>query len=189
MKNQKIVILTECAIMLALASALCAFTLFQMPLGGSVTPMSMLPIVLVSIKYGVKIGLPVSFLFSLVEFAMARGKMFGWGLSSTAVIGTISLDYILAFTVLGLAGLFRNKGMIGWFGGIAMVMALRFLCHFISGLIIFGQWTPEGWSSVPYSLAYNSAYMLPELAFTIIGAVILLKAPHVRRLFAPALVE
>ncbi|MCL2108204.1 MAG: energy-coupled thiamine transporter ThiT [Oscillospiraceae bacterium] len=185
MKNQKTLVLVECGILLALAAVLCMFTIFKMPMGGSVTPMSMLPIVLVSIRYGVKVGLPVAFLFSLIEFAMARGEMFAWGLTTPAIIGTITLDYILAFTLLGFAGVFRHKGLPGWIAGISLALCLRFVAHFISGIIIFSQWTPEGWNAVLYSLAYNATYMLPELAFTLTGAVILLKAPHVRKVFMP----
>jgi thiamine transporter len=75
--------------------------------------------------------------------------------------------------------------MGGWCAGVVLVMILRFAGHFASGIIIFGQWAPEGWNVAYYSLAYNGTYMLPELAFTLVGAILLLKTPHVRKLFSP----
>ena len=184
MKNSKTLILVECAIMLGFAAVLCNAVLWRQPMGGSVTPMSMLPIVLISIKYGVKIGLPVAFLFSLIEFASSRFVMFGWGMTPAAVIGSVMLDYILAFTLIGFAGMLRTKGFVGWISGISLVMALRFICHVISGIIIFGQWAPEGQNVAVYSIIYNGAYMLPELGFTVVGAAVLLKT-HLRIFFVP----
>jgi len=173
--------------MLALATVLSMIKIFTMPMDGSVTLLSMLPIVLISIKRGVKVGLCTSFLYSLIQLGLSKFTMFAWGLTPVAIFGTITLDYLLAFTVLGLAGIFRDwkKPLIGEIAGIVMVMVLRFLCHFIAGVIIFGQWAPEGWGPVFYSLCYNGAYMLPELIFTVIGAVVMLKTPYIRKLFAP----
>ena len=69
--------------------------------------------------------------------------------------------------------------------GIAFVITIRFICHFISGIVIWGQWADD-MAPVVYSLIYNAQYMVPELALTMIGAITLLKTPHVRRLFSPA---
>jgi len=88
------------------------------------------------------------------------------------------------FTALGLAGLFRNKTTIGWCTGITLVILLRFICHFISGIVIWGQFA-EGMAPAAYSLIYNAQYMIPELTLTMIGAITLLKTPHVRKLFSP----
>lgn len=185
MQNKKVLVLVECALMLGLAVALSFVRIWQMPLGGSVTLLSMLPIVLLSIKYGTKVGLPVAFLFAATQFAIGIGTVLTWGMTPQAVIGSSMLDYFAAYTGLGLAGLFRKKMLPGWCAGTILVMALRFFSHFVSGIIIFGQWAPEGWNVAIYSIAYNGAYMLPELVFTMIGMVVLLKTPHVRKMFSP----
>ncbi|MBR3515180.1 MAG: energy-coupled thiamine transporter ThiT [Lachnospiraceae bacterium] len=185
MQHNKTNVLVEGAIMIALATVLSFIRVVKLPWGGSITLLSMLPIVLFSIRRGIKAGLTVSFLFSLVQFIQGiMDGLFGWGLTPGSLVACIFLDYLLAFTVLGLAGLFRKKGVPGWIAGIAFAILLRFTMHFLSGVIIwqsFGQLWGEFFTenTVLYSLLYNGAYMLPEMIFTIIGAVVLLKMPKV----------
>ncbi len=185
MQSEKTTILVEGALMIALATVLSFTRVFTLPWGGSVTLLSMLPIVLFSIRRGIKAGLGVSFLFALVQFVQGiMDGLFGWGLTPGSLVACIFLDYLLAFTVLGLAGIFRKKGVTGWLLGITFAVLLRFAMHFLSGIMIwksFGKlW--EGFyteNTVLYSLLYNGAYMLPEMIFTVIGAVVLLKMPKV----------
>ena len=185
MQSTKTRILVEGAIMVALATVLSFIRVVKLPWGGSITLLSMLPIVLFSIRRGIKSGLTVSFLFALIQFIQGiMDGLFGWGLTPGSLIACIFLDYLLAFTVLGLAGLFRHKGVTGWISGIALAILLRFAMHFLSGVIIwqsFGQLWGDFFTenTVLYSLLYNGAYMLPEMIFTIIGAVVLLKMPKV----------
>ena len=185
MQHNKTNVLVEGAIMIALATVLSFIRVVKLPWGGSITLLSMLPIVLFSIRRGIKAGLTVSFLFSLVQFIQGiMDGLFGWGLTPGSLIACIFLDYLLAFTVLGLAGIFRKKGVPGWIAGIAFAILLRFTMHFLGGVIIwqsFGQLWGEFFTenTVLYSLLYNGAYMLPEMIFTIIGAVALLKMPKV----------
>ncbi len=187
MKNSKTKILVEGAIMVALATALSFIRVFRLPWGGSITLLSMLPIVLFSIRRGVKSGLAVSFVYSLIQFAQGViGGLFGWGLTPAMLIACIFLDYIGAFTVLGIAGLFRRKGLPGWICGISLAVFLRFVLHLLSGVIIWqsfgelwnGFFTESTWL---YSFLYNGCYMLPELIFTLAGAIALLEVPQTRR--------
>lgn len=187
MQNTKTKILVEGAAMVALATVLSFIRVFKLPWGGSVTLLSMLPIVLFSIRRGVKPGLIVSFVYALIQFAQGvMDGLFGWGLTPGMLIACIILDYIGAFTILGIAGLFRKKGLPGWIGGISLAVGLRFLFHFFSGVVIwhsFGElW--NGFSTENtylYSFLYNGCYMLPELIFTLVGAVALLSAPQTKR--------
>ena len=161
MQSKKVRIMVEGAVMLALATALSFIQIYKLPWGGSITLLSMLPIVLFSIRRGVAMGLAVSFLFSLIQlFQGIMDGLFGWGLTPGMLVACIFIDYIFAFTVLGLAGVFRKKGTAGWISGIAIAIALRFVMHFLSGVVIwksFGElW--EGFStdsSVLYSILYN----------------------------------
>lgn len=180
--------LVEGAVMVALSAVLSYIRVFHLPWGGSVTLLSMLPIMLYSIKHGVTSGLFAAFVFSLIQLGQgAVDGLFGWGLTPVMLIACILLDYVLPFTLLGLAGTLRRYGMIGWICGTAGAIVLRFLCHFLSGVVIWhsaGQlWegfvTDNEWL---YSLCYNGAYMLPELIFTMAGAVALLKIPQTRKL-------
>ena len=181
MRNSKVLILVEGALMIALATVLSFIRVFKLPWGGSITLLSMLPIVLFSIRRGVKKGLAVSFLFSLIQFFQGiMDGLFSWGLTPTMLIACILLDYVLAFSVLGFAGILRKKGTGGWLFGIGFAIILRFACHFASGVIIWKSFG-ELWGGfftenyVLYSFCYNAAYMLPELIFTMIVAVLLLK--------------
>lgn len=188
MRNEKTKILVEGAAMVALATVLSFIRVFKLPWGGSITLLSMLPITLFSIRRGVKSGLLVSFVFALVQFVQGiMDGLFGWGLTPGMLIACILLDYLVAFTVLGLAGILRKKNLVGWLIGIFVAVGLRFVCHFLSGVIIWKSFG-ELWngfstdSSVLYSFLYNGAYMLPEMIFTMIGAVVLLKTPQTRKL-------
>lgn len=186
--SQKTKILVEGAAMVALATVLSFIRVFKLPWGGSITLLSMLPIVLFSIRRGVQSGMVVSFVYALVQFFQGvLDGLFGWGLTPVMLIACILLDYVLAFFVLGLAGLFRKKGIAGWIGGIALAVGLRFVCHFLSGVVIWGSFG-ELWSGFStdntwlYSFLYNGCYMLPEMLFTIIGAVALLSTPQGKKL-------
>lgn len=188
MQKSNVKIMAEGAAMVALATVLSFIRVFKLPWGGSITLLSMLPIVIFSIRRGVKAGLAVSFAFSLLQFGQGiMDGIFGWGLTPGMLTACIFLDYIGAFTVLGIAGLFRKKELPGWVMGISLAVVLRFLFHFFSGVVIWHS-VGELWSGFAtentylYSFLYNGCYMLPELIFTLAGAIALLKAPQTGRL-------
>ena len=183
MKRTRIKILCQSAIFLALAVALSYVKLFQLPFDGSITLLSMLPICIVSIKFGIGWGLGTAFCYSW--FQILQGGVFAWGLTPVMLISSLLLDYILAFTVLGLAGAFRKHGTWGMVLGVVMVCVLRFLVHFVAGVVLwanFGEFIAFGqeWINRPvlYSLCYNGIYMLPETILTSVGALAIFKIPQ-----------
>ncbi len=186
--HAKIVALVEGAVMVALAAVLSYIRIFHLPWGGSVTLLSMLPIVIYSIRHGIVSGLFASFVFALIQFGQGvMDGLFGWGLTPIMLIACILLDYILPFTVLGLAGMLRKQGTAGWITGTVVVVVLRFMMHFLSGIVIWHSFGAlwDGFSTdneILYSLLYNGAYMLPELIFTLAGAIVLFKVPQTRKL-------
>lgn len=188
MSSNKTRILVEGAVMVALATVLSFIRIFKLPWGGSITLLSMLPIVLFSIRRGVKAGMAVSVAYALLQFGQGIiDGLFGWGLTPGMLIACIFLDYIGAFSVLGLAGLFRKKDLPGWIAGISLAIVLRFVLHFLSGVVIWHSYG-ELWNGFStdntylYSFLYNGCYMLPELVFTLIGAIVLLKAPQTKKI-------
>ncbi|MBQ8332046.1 MAG: energy-coupled thiamine transporter ThiT [Clostridia bacterium] len=190
MKPTRIRTLCECAIMLALAVALSYVKIFQLPFDGSITLLSMLPLCLISIKHGLMWGLGTAFCYSW--FQILQGGVFAWGLTPVMLIGSLLLDYVLAFTVLGLAGVFRRKGTAGMVGGVALVCGLRFLVHFLAGIILWAnleQFVAFGkeWVGRPvlYSLCYNGIYMLPETVLTVAAATLLFRLPQFKRILLP----
>ena len=185
--HRGVLMLCEGAIMVVLAQILGYIKVWEMPWGGSITLFSMLPICLVSIKYGIKWGLGVAFCYSW--FQILQGAVFAWGLTPGMLIASLLLDYIVAFTVLGLAGMFRKKGTAGMLCGIGLVCVLRFLVHFVAGVVLWANLEEfvafgQEWVGRPvlYSICYNGAYMLPETVLTVVIAAILLGVPQIKRL-------
>ena len=177
----------ECAIMVALATVLSMIKLYEAPLGGSVTLLSMLPVSVLSIRLGLKWGLTGGLLHALLQLFLDLGKVLSWGLTPAALIGCLVFDYLVAFTVIGLAGILRSRGRIGMIIGIAAALFARFCSHLVSGTLIFDVWMPDGWGNpFVYSVAYNGAYMLPELIFTVVAVILLTKTPAFRRVLAKA---
>lgn len=179
------------AIMVALGAVLSLIKIVEMPFGGSVTLLSMLPVALVSVMYGLGWGLGTGFVSAVIQliFGITMDGLLGWGLTAQVLAGSIVLDYLLPFTLIGLAGLFRKYGYPGVCLGTALAVALRFLSHFASGVILWANFEEfvafgQTWVGHPalYSLCYNGAYMLPELIITVIGTVLLFRSKQVRRL-------
>ena len=174
--------LVECALMIAVGTVLAQIKIFEMPFGGSVTLVSMLPFILVSFRHGVKWGLATGFVSSLLQ--MLLGFYAPPAGTVAAFVGVVLLDYVLAFTLLGLAGViakpFKNH-LLGVAAGTAAVCVIRFLCSFLSGALLWGSYQESyewarGMSVWLYSFIYNGSYMLPELLITTVCAVILCKA-------------
>ena len=189
MRNKPIKVIAECAIMLALAFALSYAKLFEMPMGGSVTLASMLPIMLISIKYGNVVGLSCAFLYSGMQLLQAflQGNVFPYCETGVTLVICIIFDYVYPFTILGLAGLFKNikafrHKEIGAYLGMISVVALRFLSHFITGVVIWGQWAPEGMGKFLYSFLYNGGFLSLDFAIYIVCAVLMMRSSEIRRL-------
>ena len=190
MRNKPVKVIAECAIMLALAFALSYAKLFEMPMGGSVTLASMLPIMLISIKYGNLIGISCAFLYSGMQLLQAfmQGNVFIYCQTAPTFITCMLFDYIVPFTVLGLAGIFKNmkafkRKELGAYIGIVAVVLLRFISHYVTGVTIWGQWA-EGMSKYLYSFLYNGGFLSLDFAICIACAVLMMRSSEIRKLIA-----
>ena len=167
--------------LIALSAVLSLIKIWQMPLGGSITLLSMVPVTLISVMFGVPWGLFSAFVYALVQIGLDLGGMMGWGMDATMWVGALVFDYLVAYTALGLSGIMRKKGVLGICGGISIALVIRFISHFISGCIFFEIWSP--WENpYIYSICYNGLYMLPELVLTLVAAIILYKTSTVKRI-------
>lgn len=155
-----------CAILIAITIILGEIKLFHLPFGGSITLFSMLAATLCGYFCGWQFGLSSGLVIGLLNL------IFGG-----QVIHPIQLvlDYILAFTVLGLSGFFSNKKGGLYVGYIVSVLS-RFALSFLSGWIFFGSYAPEGMYPWLYSLVYQASYILPEMGITLV--VLLIPAVH-----------
>ncbi len=161
--------LAVCAMMVALSFVLSLWTPLKFwPQGGSVTLGAMVPVILVALLFGTKWGLACSLVNALLQLMVGLMEGMGsWGLSPAVLICSILLDYILAYTVLGLAGIFRGNPSVRAVWGTLFVCVLRFGCHFVSGWAFFGMWAEEGYTALGWSLFYNLSYMLPETVISV----------------------
>ncbi len=162
--------LCEGAIMVALAQILSYLKLMQLPNGGSLTP-AMFPIVLYAVRFGLGPGLLSGFTFGLLQLIFDGAYAWGWQ--------SMLLDYLVAFTPLGLAGLFKGKAW-GIFPGTVLGGAIRFVVHYISGVTIYRIYEPTAIPGIGtfdnaalYSLIYNGVYMLPNILLCVVIAAIL----------------
>ena len=155
--------LTYGALCMAMSFVLSYIKLWSMPLGGSVTLASMLPLLWYNNKFGVKNGLIAGAAYGLLQL-IQKPEIYHWA--------QVLLDYPLAFAALGLAGCVKNLQL-----GSVIGVAGRWVCHILSGAIFFAEWVPEGWSNAwIYSAAYNGGYLLAELVLCVVLSFALAKA-------------
>lgn len=174
-KKDKIRRLVESALMLALSTLLAEFAIIKFPFGGSVTIFSQVPMVFISYRYGVKWGAFTGLCMGVIQMLFGMGN-FAYVSGIVAYLILIFADYIIAFGALGFGGMFKNKiqnPVIALALGGGVVSVIRFICHFISGVTIWGDYTDGAQSVWEYSLTYNGGYMLPELIITVLGCVVL----------------
>lgn len=170
-KNQRVVTLCECAIMVALATVLSMIKFLDLPYGGSVTAFSIVPLVVISYRHGIKWGLITGFAFSLIQLLLGSSTL-SYATSIVAAIAIIMLDYILAYTFVGISGIFRNlikNPVVAAVTGTIMVCVIRYIFHVISGCTVWAGVSIPSSDGLIYSLSYNATYMLPE---TIINSAV-----------------
>lgn len=169
-KNQRVVTLCECAIMVALATVLSMIKFLDLPYGGSVTAFSIVPLVVISYRHGIKWGLITGFAFSLIQLLLGSSTL-SYATSIVAAVAIIMLDYILAYSFVGISGIFRNlikNPVVAAVTGTIMVCVIRYIFHVISGCTVWAGVSIDS-DGLIYSLSYNATYMLPE---TIINSVV-----------------
>ena len=182
-------------VMIAMGTALGFVKPFELPYGGAITLCSMLPVMFFSYRCGLKWGLSAGLVFSVLQLLFGLDAL--KGISAMMVVGSIFLDYILAFTVLGLAGMFRGKiknDAAAFTLGSFVSMMLRYLCSFLSGWVLWASFNEtadmQGFIAtffpalgnlsgtalaVVYSLVYNGSYMIPEIILTCVVGFLLVQ--------------
>ena len=171
--------LCEGAIMLALAQILGYIRFYRMPYGGSIT-LAMVPIIFFALRWGVRRGLIVSFIYGVLQLLLDGGYAFTWQ--------SMLLDYLVAYTPIGLAGLF--KGMkLGFLPGSILGVGIRYVSLTLSGVYVWAEYTPEKFLGLEmtspwvYSSLYNAIYMggCLVLCLIVLGAMY---APLKKYMFA-----
>ena len=164
-KNTKM--LVEAGVMIALAYVLSLVKVLQMPNGGSVTAGSMIPIIIFAFRWGGVQGMFVGMVYGVIQFLLGPKWSFH--------IASILFDYVVAFGFLGIAGFFSKDNKISAFIGVFLGIFGRFVCHVLSGVIVWASYAPEGTNPWVYSIIYNGSYLLPEIAVSAVIIMFLLK--------------
>ncbi len=207
--------LTESAMLLAVAIVLelvSKMFIPELPFGGQVTLASMLPVVLISWRHGVRWGLTAGVAYACIEMLLGARTVaaafqpgaFGDGVMLSNALVMCLLDYLAAFTVLGLGGCLRShirRPELSLMAGSLIALGARYLCHIGSGCLLYAGWaewffTQENfpaWGAalverlspaalgLTYSVVYNGMYMIPEMICTAAAALLLGRIPKIVR--------
>ena len=162
--------LTEGAIFIALAEILSFLPLYKLPWGGSID-FAMLPILLFCVRWGFGPGMVTATAHAILQTLFEGGIAIGW----QSILG----DFLLAYMVLGLAGLFRGK----WCIATVVACTARFLVHYVVGATIWAEYMPENFFGMTmttpwfYSALYNAAYMLPDMVLCLALFLLMSRTP------------
>lgn len=143
-------ILAYGALAIAISFVLSYIRIMKLPFGGSITPASMLPIFVFAYIAGPRAGMAAGLCYGMLQF-LQDAYLVHWA--------QFLLDYPIAFAMLGLAGLFREKPFLGALTG----SASRLFCHFVSGVVFFASYAGDQ-NVFIYSFLYNISYILPDAA-------------------------
>ncbi len=181
-KNKKFTkALAESSVMLAFATVLSMLTLLKMPYGGSVTVASMLPVLIIAYRHGIGMGLACGLAYAVIQQLLGLNNLSyvtGW----QSVLAVIMFDYLLAFTIVGLGGIFKGKlkgkneniarnQSIELALGMLFVCILRYICHTVAGATVWAGLSIPTEAALVYSIGYNATYMIPETVVNVTAAI------------------
>ena len=177
-RNKKTSMLVFSAVMIAVGTVLSMLKI-DFVMGGGITICAMLPLVMISFKFGTKWGVFTAFVFSVLQCLLGLDNV-QYSTSVGMAIAIVLLDYIVAYTVIGFSGIFKNKAKDiknAIVFGIAVTFFARFICHFITGWMIWDALWPNefGMAAPLYSLCYNGSYMLAEAIISSVCGIIIFK--------------
>ena len=194
--------LTTTGILIAISAVLFAFPVIPLPYDGEVTIAAMVPVIILGYKYGIKWGIFSGIALSLIQIVIGAASSGAFAVPGTGakmalqIILVVLLDFFAAFTVLGLSGMFKNKisnNTVSLALGAFVVCLLRFIAHFVSGVIVWGSYADAGFAPkllsgfsgyglmVAYSFVYNASYMLPETIITVIVCLALISVKPLKK--------
>ena len=162
------------AVMVGLATVLSVIPVMQLPFGGSVTLFSQVPIIAVSWILGVPWGLASGLAYAILQILVGGIGNFSYVQGILAYIILVFADYLVPFTFLGFAGMFKRvikNEYAAATAGTVLVCVIRYISHFISGATIWTEYAPDTAikAVLAYSASYNATYMVPETIISVIG--------------------
>ncbi|XMB87373.1 energy-coupled thiamine transporter ThiT [Mycoplasmatota bacterium WC44] len=150
--------LTEMAIIIALTAVLeIFFSNIEIPLfpnGGSIS-ISTLPIMVLALRKGIKVGIFVGLIYGIFQFILPVNVYY---LTPVQYL----FDYVMPFVAIGFTGIFKEINVRSIFLGVVLAGTLKYLSHVIAGIAFWGEYAPEGFNAVTWSLYYNATYVVPS---------------------------
>ena len=162
--SKQIVAMIECSMMIALSTVFSLIKIIDMPYGGSVTIASMLPIVIAAYRHGFLWGLGTALTNSVIQLLLGINNL-SYFSTWQSILAIILLDYVVAFGVFAISGLFRRvekRQNLAFLYGILASSLLRYVCHVISGATVWAGLSIPDNAALLYSLSYNATFMIPE---------------------------
>ena len=180
-RKQNVRAFYHCLVLVVLSTILSLLPIVEMKNGGAVTVLSMLPVLTIGLKFGYIWGLGSSTVYMAIQLLLgifADGVFAGLE-SGGAIAACVILDYVIPFTILGLTAYAmperrKRPESVKILGTFSVLILVRFVSHFISGMTVWGKWDDGFIGALLNSLKYNGAYMGIELALTITFAGLLL---------------
>ena len=177
MDKQKVRMLCEGAICVAMSVVLSYVKLDVGPSGGSINA-TMIPLILFAIRWGTGWGVLAGLVFGTIKYFIGEGLVISWV--------SIIFDYSVAYAMVGLAGVLKRKANLAWLAAIIGCVC-RFIVHYISGVTVYAQWMPEEFLGMTmtstwfYSALYNFFYMIPSTIITVVAILALTRSHPIRR--------
>lgn len=178
MRNEKVRMLCEGALCVAMSVVLSYVKLDVGPSGGSINA-TMIPLILFAIRWGWGWGVGAGLVFGTLKYFLGEGLAIPDWIS-------IVFDYSVAYAFVGFAGVLKRKADLAWLAALIGCVA-RFVIHYISGVTVYAKWMPEEFLGLTmttpffYSALYNLFYMLPSTVITVVGVFALSKATPIHR--------
>lgn len=177
MRNEKVRMLCEGALCIAMSVVLSYVKLDVGPSGGSINA-TMIPLVLFAIRWGWGWGVGAGLVFGTLKYFLGEGFVISWV--------SILFDYSVAYAFVGFAGVLKGKANTAWLAAL-IGCAARFVVHYLSGVTVYAEWMPEEFLGMTmttpffYSFLYNLFYMLPSTVITLVGVFALSMVAPIRK--------
>ena len=177
MRNEKVRMLCEGALCVAMSVVLSYVKLDVGPSGGSINA-TMIPLILFAIRWGAPWGIGAGLVFGTLKYFIGAGFALNWV--------SIIFDYSVAYAFVGFAGVLKRKANLAWLAALIGCVC-RFVIHYISGVTVYAEWMPEEFLGLTmttpwfYSALYNLFYMIPSSVIAVVGVLALSQVSAVRR--------
>jgi len=167
--------LAEIAVFSALAAVLYSIRPFTLPYGGSVTLASMVPVMWLSLRRGIRVGIIAGMIYGVIALFIDILM-----LGASSVVATpfqAVLEYPVAFGLIGLTGIFHRKNVTFAITGAGLSVFLRFLVHYFVGVFVwfYVYSFPAGYGQWIFPALYNGSFLAVEFIISAIVLAILVK--------------